>query len=90
MVPVAVVHATLSGKWELTTCNAFQCYPVTHLLPPSLLLGPTQRGPQLPGTTYYVVIPGFLLPLEPQAPLPAGYAADYANCLAVHTVHIVL
>ena len=27
---------------------------------------------------------GFLHPLEPQAPLPAVYPADYANYLTVH------
>ena len=34
------------------------------------------------GTTCYMVATDFLLPVESQAFLPAGYPANYANCLA--------
>ena len=39
----------------------FQCYPVTHLLPPSLLLGPTQRGHgyQVPHTMWWSLASSF-------------------------------
>ena len=61
----------------------FQYSPVSPPQPPSLPPGPTLRGLWPPGTTYYVVAAGFPHPLEPQAPLPAGYPANYTNCLAV-------
>ena len=61
----------------------FQYYPVTCPSSPSLQLGPTLKGLWPPGTTYYVVSTDFLHPLEPQAPLPAGYPIIYADYLAV-------
>ena len=65
---------------------SFQYYPVTHSPPPSLPLGTMPKGQWLLGTTCSVVATGFLLPLEPQAPLPAGYPDDSANCLATQIV----
>ena len=61
----------------------FQYYPVTCPLLPNLPPGPTLRGPQPQGITCYTVVTGFRHPLDPQALLPAGYPADYTNCLAV-------
>ena len=73
MVPV-VVHATLSGKWELITCNTF-----------SMLYGdlPTASQSSTGAHADRTMATGFLHPLEPQAPPPAGNPADNANCLAV-------
>ena len=74
MVPV-VVHATLSGKWELITCNTF-----------SMLYGdlPTASQSSTGAHADRTMATGFLHPLEPQVPLPAVYPANYANCLTVH------
>ena len=65
---------------------SFRYYPVTHSPPPSLPLGPTPRGQWPPGATCSVAATGFLLPLEPQAPLPGGYPAGWASCLAAQIV----
>ena len=54
----------------------FQCYPVNCPLPPCLPPEPMQRGLQPCGTTCYMVTTGFLHPVKPQAPLPAGYPAN--------------
>ena len=95
MVPAAV-SATLFSKAPVTP---FQCSLANHPLPPSLPAEPMLRGSQPHGTTCYLVVIGFLHSVEPQAPLPDGYPANYinciadtvhsANCLAVHTVHTV-
>ena len=61
----------------------FQYYPVTCPPSPSLQLGPTLKGLWPPVTTYYVVSTAFLHPLEPQAPLPAGYPVNDASYLTV-------
>ena len=84
-VTVAVC-ATLSGKWELTPCNALSRLPsdpspTSHWCVP---LGPTPRGLRPPGTTHSAVATDFLHSLEPQAPLPAGNPAYYDNSLADH------
>ena len=87
MVPVAV-HATLFCKWELTAHNAFSVLSSDPSTASQSSTGTHTERARLPGTTYYVVSTDFLHPLEPQAPLPAGYPANYANCLAVsHCVH---
>ena len=93
------VCAALFGKQELMPRTPFQCCLVNLPPPPSLPLQPTSRGSQPHGTTCYVVATGFLHPVEPQAPLTAGYPADYTscildpihctNCLAVHTIRAV-
>ena len=62
----------------------FQCYSVNHSPSFSLPLGPMLRGPWPLGTTYHMVTTGFLLPLEPEAPVHAGYPADYSSHLADH------
>ena len=80
--PVAV-HAALSSNGNSPPGMPFQYSLVTPPQPPSLPPGPTLRGLWPPGTTYYVVATGFLHPLEPQAPLRAGYPANYTSCLAV-------
>ena len=56
--------------------TSFQYYLVNHLLFHSLPLEPTPRRLQPPGTTCYMVATGFLHPVAPQAPQPAGYPAD--------------
>ena len=92
-----VGHATLSGKWELTTCNAF-----------SMLSGEMSTTSQsssrthtegIIATRYHMVVSGFPQPMEPQALLPAGHPVDFSNCtadpvhdvgcLAVHIVYTV-
>ena len=85
MVPVAV-HSPCLANGNLPPLTIFQCYLVTCPPPPSLTLAPTWRGSQPHGTTCYLIATGFLHPVEPQAPLPAGYPANCANCLVVHTV----
>ena len=92
MVPAAV-SATLFSKAPVTS---FQCSLANHPLPPSLPAESMLRGLQPHGTTRYLVVTGFLHSVEPQAPLPDGYPANYincitdpvhsTNCLAVHTV----
>ena len=54
----------------------FQYYLVNRLLLPSLPLEPTPRRLQPPGTTCYMAATGFLHPVAPQAPQPAGYPAE--------------
>lgn len=46
------------------------------------------RGSQ-PHSATCLVATGFLHAEAPQAPLPTGYPADYASCIAVHAVHTV-
>ena len=67
--------------------TSLQCYPVNYQPPPSLPPEPKPRESQPHKTTWYMVATGFLHPVEPQAPLPAGYHADYTNCTALHRVH---
>ena len=81
--------AALFGKQELTPVMPFQCYPVNHPPPPRLPPEPTPRGSQPHSATCCLVATGFLHPEVPQAPLPTGYPADYANYIAVHAVHTV-
>ena len=78
-VPAAVC-AALFGKWELFTYNTFSILYVNHPLPPSLPIEPTPRGLQPHGTACYLVATGFLHLVQPQAPLPTGYSANYASC----------
>ena len=91
----AEVCATLSSKWELTTYNTFSV--LSGELP---IASQSSSGAQTKriAATYYMVANGFLLPVEYQALLSAGYPANYAkgipdqpvcdaSCLAVHTVH---
>ena len=59
----------------------FQYYPVNPL-PSSLPPESKPRGLQPHGTTCYLEATGFLHPVEPQAPLPSEYDADYTNCIA--------
>ena len=66
--------------------TSFQCYPVNCPPPPSLPPEAKPRGSQPHNTTCYMVAPGFLHPVEPQPPLPAGHPADDANCTALHSV----
>ena len=59
------------------------------------------KGLQPHDTTCYLVDTGFLHPVEPQEPLPAGYSVVYVNCVtdpihdasclavSIHTVHTV-
>ena len=65
----------------------FQCYPVTHPSPPSLPPEPAWRGWQPCGITCYMVATGFLYPVDPQAPVPVGYPANYANCISSHPAY---
>ena len=80
------VRAALSGKWELTTYNAFSRLTRDLSTTFQSSTGAHTKRTWLPATTCYVVATGFLHSLEPQAPLFAGYPADYASCLAIHTV----
>ena len=80
-VPTAVGTTCLPKRNSLPVMP-FECYPVNCPLLPSLPLEPTPRGWQPQGTTCFMVAIGFLHPVEPQAPLPPGYPADYTNCIA--------
>ena len=71
----------LVQQMETPPLTPFQCYLVNPL-PPSLPPEPKPRGFQPHGTTCYLVATGFLHPVEPQAPLPSEYPADYTNCIA--------
>ena len=82
----ATVHAALSCKWELMACDTFSMLSDEPSTASQSSPGPTPRGPELPAPTGYVVATGFLHSLEPQAPLSVVYPADYASCLATHTV----
>ena len=68
-------------------CKTFSVLSGDLFTAPSLPTGPMPKELQPPGTTNSVVITGFLLPLEPQSPLPDGYPADYVNSLASCTLH---
>ena len=82
----AAVHATPSCKWELTACDTFSMLSGDPSTASQSSTGAHTKRTRLPNTTGYVVAPGFLHSLEPQAPLFVGYPADYASCLAIHTV----
>ena len=56
----------------------FQCYQVNHPQLSSLPLEPRPRGSQPHGTTCYLVATGFLYPVEPLAPLQAGWYPVYS------------
>ena len=95
-VPAAVC-AILFIKWELTACNAISMLFGDPSMLPSFPPERMQKELQPHGATCYLVATGFLHPVEPQAPLPAGYPAVYTSCisdpahdinfLGVHTVH---
>ena len=61
----------------------FQCYLVNYPSPPSLPLELMLRGSRPHYTTCYMVVTGFLHPVEPHIPLPAGHPADYANYIPI-------
>lgn len=56
----------------------FQCYQLNHAQLSSLLLEPRPRGSQPHGTTCYLMATGFLHPVEPLAPLQAGWYPVYS------------
>ena len=68
----------------------FQCYLLNCPSPPSLPLELMLRGSRPHCTTCYMVLTGFLHPVEPHIPLPAGYPADYANSLLTMPTAILL
>ena len=96
VVPAAVC-AILFIKWELTACNAISMLFGDPSMLPSFPPERMQKELQPHGATCYLVATGFLHPVEPRAPLPAGYPAVYTSCisdpahdinfLGVHTVH---
>ena len=53
---------------------------------PVFQLEPMSREQRPHSTVCYLVATGFLHRVEPQTPLPAGYPANYANCIADHPV----
>ena len=56
----------------------FQCYQLNHPQLSSLPLEPRPRGSQPHGTTCYLMATGFLHPVEPLAPLQAGWYPVYS------------
>ena len=64
----------------------FQYYPVNHPPLPSLPTGAHVKRAEATSTICCLVATGFLHLVEPQTPLPAGYPANYANCIADHPV----
>ena len=56
----------------------FQCYQLNHAQLSSLLLEPRPRGSQPHGTACYLMATGFLHPVEPLAPLQAGWYPVYS------------
>ena len=56
----------------------FQCYQLNHAQLSSLPLEPRPKGSQPHGTTCYLMATGFLHPVEPLAPLQAGWYPVYS------------
>ena len=98
MVPVAV-HATLFGKWELTARNAFSVLSGEPYVASQsstrphaervvatwyhMLYGGHWLPPSSGASGCYPAGYPSSSSVEPQAPLPAGYPADYTNYLGI-------
>ena len=78
----AAVCAILFGKWELTACNAISLLSGDPSMLPCFPPERMQRESQPHSATCYLVATGFLHPVEPRAPLPAGYPAVYTSCIS--------
>ena len=74
MVLAAVCTAALSRKRELTTYNVFSISSGDPFTASQSSIG--THAERTVATGYPMHCGGFFLPLEPQAPLPAGYPAD--------------
>ena len=78
-VPVSV-HDTLFSKWEFTACNTLSMLSGDLSTASQFSTrGVMLRESQPHGTLCYIVATGFLHLVEPQALLPTGYLANYAN-----------